>query len=270
MTLSLTLREPTNIPLEVEGLTPDWVADKSLTEVERFEVYHGNRQLPLAELFTVSGDPSDQRIDFFGPLDSVHWIGAHMKTGEIYVHGSTGRHVGSQMGGGRISVQGNARGWVGAEMRNGLIHIQGDAGHLTGASYRGSVKGMMGGMILVEGSAGNEVGLAMRRGVIAIRGAVGDAVGFNMLAGTIVVLGECGIRPGANMRRGTLALLGENPPPLLPTFRHAGRFPMTAMTILFRLLAEKGFSLTETRPLTSVELYHGDMVSLGRGEIMLR
>ena len=126
MAIRLTYRAQTSVPVEIEGFTPDWVFDKSTAEIERFEIFHGNCKIPLAEMFTVSGDPKDKRMDFEGNLSGVHWIGAHMASGVVSIHGPSGRHVGSQMRGGEIMVNGNAGGWVGAEMHNGLIHIKGN------------------------------------------------------------------------------------------------------------------------------------------------
>ena len=93
-------------------------------------------------MFQVSGDASDKQMDFEGDLAGVHWIGAHVTSGLVRIHGSAGRHVGSQMRGGEILVLGNASGWVGSEMHKGLIYVKGNAGHLKGAAYRGSSKGM--------------------------------------------------------------------------------------------------------------------------------
>lgn len=270
MALELTYQATTNIPVEVEGLTPDWTRDKSLAEIERFEIFDGNRKTALAEMFAVAGDPTDGRIDWHGDLSGVHWIGAHMTGGEVHVHGRAGRHLGAEMSGGSIAVSGDAGGWVGAEMHGGSIHVRGDAGHLVGAAYRGSAKGMTGGVILVEGSAGNEIGLTMRRGLIAIGGDAGDMTGFNLIAGTVVVLGAAGIRPGAGMRRGTIALLGETPTQLLPTFRRAGPVRLPMLPLLFRDLLRRGFAPAESWQDQPVDLYHGDLVALGRGEILMR
>lgn len=270
MALTLEYLGKTTVPVEIEGLTPDWAADKSLAQIEQFEIFHGNRRIPLAEMFRLSGDASDQQFDFCGDLSGVHWIGAHMAAGDIRVHGNAGRHVGSQMKGGRISVQGNAGGWVGAEMRKGLIHVQGNAGHLTGSAYRGSSKGMTGGIILVEGSAGNEVGLTMRRGLIAIGGSAGDLTGFNMIAGTVVVFGTCGIRPGAGMRRGTLALFGPDPPTLLPSFRFASTYRPVSVRLMLGILKSHGFRFDESLMASDVDRYQGDLVAAGRGEVLFR
>lgn len=270
MVLRLRYLGETSVPVEVEGFTPDWAVDKSLAEVERFEIFHGNRKIPLAEMFAVSGDPQDQVWEVEGNLAGVHWLGAHLRSGQIHVQGPVGRHLGSQMRGGEIEVHGSAGGWVGAEMRGGVIHVHGHGGHLVGAAYRGSAKGMTGGIILVDGNVGNEVGHTMRRGLIAVGGNAGDMLGFNMIAGTVLVFGECGLRPGAGMRRGTLGLLGPNPPPMLPSFRQGGTMTPTFLRILLRELKSHEFPFDEGLMNASYTFHHGDLVSVGRGEILLR
>lgn len=269
MPLRLNYHAKTPTPVEIEGLTPDWACDKSLTEIERFEIFHGNRKTPLAEMFRISGEPGERHFIFEGDLSGVHWIGAGMQRGRIDVQGPAGRHVGSEMTGGEIRVAGDAGGWVGAEMHGGFIHVRGNAGHLVGAAYRGSPKGMTGGTILVDGDAGNEIGLSMRRGVIAIGGKAGDMIGFNMIAGTVLVLGECGIRPGAGMRRGTIALLGAAPP-LLPSFRYACTTRLQVLPLLLRQLRQQGFRVDDATLAAEVDLHVGDLVALGKGEILLR
>ena len=270
MAIKLTYRAETSVPVEVEGLTPDWACDKSLAEIERFEVFHGNRKLPLAEMFAVAGDASDKRFDFEGDLSGVHWIGAHMRSGTIFVHGPAGRHVGSELRGGEIRVEGDAGGWVGCEMRGGLIHVQGNAGHLVGAAYRGSAKGMTGGMILVDGNAGNEIGLSMQQGVIAIGGEAGDMLGFNMTDGTVLVIGNSGIRAGAGMHGGTIGLFGPTPPPVLPSFRFDRTTRPEKLVALLRELRDKGLRMDESLLPDDVDVYVGDLVVEGTGEMYLR
>jgi formylmethanofuran dehydrogenase subunit C len=282
MAIKLTYRAETSVPVEVEGLTPDWACDKSLAEIERFEIFHGNRKLPLAEMFSVTGDAADKRFDFEGNLSGVHWIGAHMRSGRIYVHGPAGRHIGSELRGGEIHIEGDAGGWVGCEMRAGLIHVRGNAGHLVGAAYRGSAKGMTGGTVLVDGNAGNEIGLSMQKGTIAIGGNAGDMIGFNMTDGTILVVGDAGIRAGAGMRGGTIAMLGPTPSPVLPSFRFdrtcsagtghenpadRGQRPLNVM---LRELQGKGLRLDESKLPELVDVYVGDLVADGSGEIHVR
>ena len=270
MPITLTYRAETSVPVEIEGLTPDWACDKSLAEIERFEIFHGNRKLPLAEMFTVAGDARDKRFDIEGNLSGVHWIGAHMRSGRIFVHGPAGRHVGSELRGGGIRVEGDAGGWVGCEMRGGLIHVQGNAGHLVGAAYRGSAKGMTGGTLLVAGNAGNEIGLSMQQGVIAIGGEAGDMIGFNMSDGTVIVLGESGIRAGAGMHGGTIAMFGLTPSLVLPSFRFDRTSQPEKVAAVLRDLRDKGLRMDESLLPAEVDVYVGDLVAEGTGEIHLR
>lgn len=270
MPLRLTLRTKTSVPLEVEGVTPDAITGKSLAEIERLEAYEGNVQACLADFFTVAGDAADGLITWEGDLAGVHWIGAKMQSGRLVVEGNAGRHVGSEMRGGEIHVLGAASDWVGGEMHGGLIHVRGSAGHLVGAAYRGSARGMTKGTILVGGDAGNEIGHSMRRGLIAIGGKAGDLAGINMLAGSILLCGESGIRHGAGMKRGTIAFLGTSAPPILPTFRRACRYRPDALAVLFRHLARHEFPIDDAVLTSAFDLYNGDFLCGGRGELLVR
>jgi formylmethanofuran dehydrogenase subunit C len=269
MALTLQLRTATTIPLELEGFTPAAARGKSLAELERFEVFYGNAKQPLAEFFALSGDAADETLVFSGDLSGVHWIGAKMTSGTIRIEGDAGRHLGSQMCGGEIEVTGNAGDWVGGELRGGLIRVRGDAGSFVGAAYRGSAAGMTGGTVLIHGHAGNEIGHTLRRGLIAIGGSAGDYIGFNMLAGTIVVAGPPGIRHGACMRRGTIAFVGGHRPTMLPSFRFSCRFRPEMLTLLAQELARLKFELPSGAIEPDYELYSGDLIEGGRGEILI-
>jgi formylmethanofuran dehydrogenase subunit C len=270
MPLRLQYIGQTSLPVEVEGIVPALVRDKTLAQVERLEIFHGNQKLPLAELFRVSGDPADGRLEFAGDLGGVHWVGAHLADGVIHVAGNVGRHAGSAMRGGEIHILGNASDWLGAEMRSGLIRVGGHAGDLAGSAYRGSRQGMSGGTILIAGDAGNEIGHSMRRGLLAVGGTCGDFVGTNMIAGTILVFGNCGIRPGAGMRRGTIGLFGDAAPPLLPTFRRGGGDRPLVLSLILRQLGELGFPVADELFSASLGNYHGDFLATGRGELFVR
>ncbi|NIL98933.1 MAG: formylmethanofuran dehydrogenase subunit C [Planctomycetales bacterium] len=269
MALKLSYTGQTSIPVEIEGLTPDKVRGQSLAEIERFEIFHGNRKAALADFFDVSGEPGDGCFQLEGDLAGVHWIGAGMVEGQIRIEGHAGRHLGSEMRGGTIHCHGDAGGWAGAEMRGGLIHIHGSAGHLVGAAYRGSARGMTAGVILVDGDVGNELGHTMRRGLIAVGGACGDMVGFNMIAGNLYVLGSAGIRPGAGMRRGTIGLFGDEPP-LLLTFRRGTTYQPLYLRLALLQLRQHGFAVDDQLLDASYVNYHGDFLEGGRGEIVVR
>lgn len=268
MPLRLTYQADTKIPVEVEGLLPRAVRELSLPQIERFEIFHGNEKRPLGDFFSASGSASDNRIEFAGNLAGVHWIGAHLDEGMILVDGDAGRHVGSEMTGGEIHVTGNAGDWLGGEMHGGLIHVRANAGDHVGAAYRGSKRGMTGGTLLVEGTAGDEIGHTMRRGLIAV-GGCGDFAAINMIAGTILVFGPCGIRPAAGMRRGTLGLFGDDAPSLLPTFRAGSQVRPLVIELLLRELRRLNYPVPQRASRGSYQMFHGDLVTVGRGEILI-
>lgn len=270
MTLELTYNGETNIPVEIEGINPDTIQSLSNAEIEKLPVFHGKEKCVVGDFFKVSGDAADLHMQLSGTLTGVHWIGTKMEAGQITIEGDCGRHLGSEMRGGSITVNGNAGDWIGAEMKGGLIHVHGDGGHQVGAAYRGSARGMNRGTIIIDGNAGNEIGLTMRRGLIVIGGNAGDLIGFNMLAGTIMVFGESGIRHGAGMRRGSIIFMSETHPKLLPSFRHAVRYQPEFMQVLLRKITAIGFEIAQPILDSNFDLYHGDMIDGGRGEILLR
>lgn len=270
MVLRLQLTHSTPIPLEVEGILPETVAGQSLAEIEQLPIHHGNRQVPLAEFFRVQGSADGDSMIWEGDLSGTHWIGAGLTRGTLRIEGPAGRHLGSRMRGGRIDVAGAVSDWLGAEMLGGVIQAHGDAGHMVGGAYRGSARGMTGGTILVSGSAGNEVGHSLRRGLIAVAGAAGDLLGFGLLAGTILVYGHCGLRLGAGMRRGTIGVFGPDRPALLPSFRYGCRSRPEILRLIERLLTRHRFPAPCALGDTEIDLYHGDLLEGGRGEVLMR
>lgn len=270
MTLRLTNLADDQIPTEFMGLTPAALAGMSLAEIQRLNIRRGNRELSLGELFQVKGDPSDQEWLLEGNCRQVHGLGAGMDAGMIVVDGPIGRRTGFNMHGGRIEVRGDAGDWLGAEICGGAIRVRGDAGSHVGAAMPGAKRGMAGGTILIDGDAGDEVGAQMRRGLIAVAGAVGVNLGFRMLAGTILVFGSSGPHVGMGMRRGTIGVFGTPRPTLLPTFKSGYRGPLPMLRMLEAQLANESFAPEKLSQLaTTVELFHGDLLQLGRGELLL-
>jgi len=270
MPLRFEYRTTSTVPIEVAGLVPSAVCEKSLAEIERLPIWHGNRQRPLAEFFRVSGSAADHCLEFVGDLSSVQRLGTGMTEGSLRIEGSAGRHLGAEMRGGSIDVSGAADDWLGAEMHGGVIRVRGNAGDLVGAAYRGSPRGMTGGTILVEGNVGQEAGHSMRRGLIAVGGSAGEFAATNMIAGSLLVFGRCGTRPGAGMRRGTLALLGGQMPELLVSFRPGSICRPQFMRLFLRWLAEQDFPVPEGLLDADYRIYHGDRLAIGRGEILVR
>jgi formylmethanofuran dehydrogenase subunit C len=269
MPLTLTLIADTSIPIELEGVTPEKCASATVSEIARINVFEGNRNVPLGDLFHISGNPSDQQLIFQGDLSGVHWIGAGMQSGHIRVEGPAGRHLGSGLAGGRIDVAGSVGGWVAAEMRRGLIRVHGNAGNCAGGALPGSIRGMTGGTLLIHGNCGDEAGLAMRRGLIAIAGSPGEFAGRNMIAGTLIAAGRCGRRAGAGMRRGTLVLAGGSLTPLLPGFCYSGQLHLTVVRLLQKRLQALNFPLQIPQLSTPLAIHRGDLAARGQGEILL-
>ena len=71
------------------------------------------------------------------------------------------------------------------------------------------------------------------------------------------------------MKRGTLAFLGPQGPELLHTFRFACRFQPTAMTLVLRRLHELCFSIPERLFQQELDLFNGDLITGGRGELLV-
>lgn len=267
--LTLRYTSESTIPVEAEIITPDQITGKSVAEIAALPVQHGNAPAPLGDFFHIDGDSADGEILIEGDCRRVKWIGAGMTGGRITVRGDAGMHLGAEMVGGKIEVYGHVGDWAGAEMRGGLLHVHGDAGHLVGAAYRGARHGMRGGVILVDGKAGNEIGATMRRGLIAVGGACGDFPGVSMIAGSVFLFGDCGVRPGAGMKRGTLAFFGPAPV-LLPTFRFSCSYEPVFMQLYLRRLRDWGFPISEEFLRSRWRRYSGDLVALGKGEILIR
>jgi formylmethanofuran dehydrogenase subunit C len=261
--LTLTLKEPTAVPVEAECLCPDTLATLQNLDVRALPVLLGKRRLRLDELFDVEGNGSDE-LELRGDLSKVKWIGRGMTRGQIRIVGHAGMHLGAFMAGGTIEVTGNASDWVGGEMTGGTIHIQGNAGGQLGSAYRGSMSGMSGGTILVEGSAGIELGMRMKRGLIAIRGPVRDFAGLQMKGGTIVLMSGAELRTGAWMSRGTI--ISMKPLRLLPTFAPACDYNPSFLRLYAKHLGSLGFTVP---PDGTYQRFIGDAAIPGKGEILV-
>lgn len=266
MSLRLSLHATPEVPLEADCISPDRFAGLTLSEIERLPVFHGNRQVALAEFFTVSGQPGNI-IQMHGDLSRVKHIAAGMTGGEIHIDGNAGAHLGVGMLGGTVIVAGDAGDWVGPEMRGGRIVVRGSAGHLAGSAHRGSSVGMTGGEIIIHGNTLNEVGNGMRAGLIAVGGNCGDFAGVNMLAGTVTIFGTAGIRAGASMKRGTIIAMQTLE--LLPTFSFACTYHPPFLPLYLRYLRKLGLAVADSHFTTAYQRWCGDSVELNRGEILL-
>lgn len=261
--LRLTRRSASPIPLEAPCLVPDRLAELTLKDIERLPVLHGNREEPLAEHFTVTGQPGVS-LELNGDCSRVKWVAAGMTRGSVRVHSAIGTHAGSAMRAGELTIDGDADDWLAAEMRGGLVRVRGRAGDHAGAAYPGSRKGMRGGIILIEGPTGAGCAAVMRRGLIAT-GGCGEFAGASMVAGSLFVFGPLGRYAGAMMKRGTIVTTDASAE-LLPTFVESGVGEFVFLRLYARRLAELG----EGRGSETIRArrYCGDLASLGLGEIL--
>src|SRR5262245_51872822 len=152
MSLTLTWRSATSLPVDGSWLRPESFSGKAAAEARRMPIRLGNTTVNLAELFQVDGSEGDDHLTLEGDLSHVRGIGQGTSTGHLSVRGIAGAQLGAEMSGGRIEVDGSVGDWAGAEMRGGQIAIRGNAGSFLGAAYPGSRLGMREGVILVEGS----------------------------------------------------------------------------------------------------------------------
>jgi formylmethanofuran dehydrogenase subunit C len=266
VTLTLTLRETPPGPIDAEALRPDRLAGLSRPEIERLELWHGNRRMALGELFAVSGAATqDVRVE--GDLERVAGLGAGMAGGRLTLVGSAGPHAGAGMSDGELIVEGDAGDWTGADMRGGRLVVHGSVGRRLGGAYVGARAGMRGGEILVQGDAGDEAGAGLRRGLIAVAGRVGQAAGLRALAGTIVALGSLGAHPGAGMRRASIVAMTSATP--LPTYARACTYRPPFLRLCLRRLRALGLPVTDEQIEGRYIRWSGDGLELGRAEILI-
>lgn len=267
--VTLSLKEPTTIPIEADAISPDKFLGRNQAEIADLPVFYGRRQLTLGDLFTIEGENSEN-IVLEGDLSHVKRVGQAMSRGRITIHGDAGMHLGAEMSGGEIVVHGNVGAWAGAQMSGGRLWIHGDAGPMLGAVYTGEKLGMRGGVIIVDGTAGPRAGERMRRGIIVVQSNVGDFAGVRMIAGSLLTFGRLGARPGAGMKRGTLlALEGLSDGPL-PTFRYSCRCESPVfLRYYLRRLRSWGLPVTEEHIEGWYRRYTGDATTIGKGELFV-
>ncbi|MFX1375769.1 MAG: formylmethanofuran dehydrogenase subunit C [Promethearchaeota archaeon] len=228
--IKLKLKKVPEFPLEADVISPDHFAGKSVADIKKLIVYHGNEEKTLGEFFDITGKPgeiADLKITIEGNLSNVKRIGEKMTAGEIVVNGDVGMHVGNQMTGGKILVNGNTDDWAGAMLNGGELEITGNAGHYVGAAYRGFWKGMQNGVIKVHGKVGNEALTWVNGSKPAKRfptlkcGSAGSFLGIHGHGGTIIVEGNCDRCVGADQVRGTIVVKGSVSR-ILPSYKKLG------------------------------------------------
>jgi len=214
----LTVQKKLQFPVMAECITPSVFQGKTIDEIAALEIWEGNKQKKLSDIFKIEQTPEEiPTIKINGDASEVRRVGSSMKTGEIVINGNIGMHLGEKMAGGKITVNGNAGQWAGAELKGGLLEIHGNASDYLASPYRGSDSGMRGGKIIVDGNVGSDSGVFMKKGVIKIHGDAGPFLGFRMRDGAIHVEKNAATRVGASMTGGKIIVSGSLNEPM-PTF----------------------------------------------------
>lgn len=253
-------------PLDLRPVTLEALRDSGPGGIARLHLQHGNRRVPLGDLFGVKALDEPGLIAIQGATDRFDHLGQGMAEGVLRIEGDAGDYLGQDMAGGRIELAGRAGRYVGTGMSGGIIRIGGDAGDFAAAALPGGRLGMKGGALLVAGRLGARAGDRMRRGVVAAGGGAGAYLGARMIGGTFVVAGPCGPHAGFAMRRGSLVL--DTPPErLLATFSDGGVHELPWLELLARELralgvAGTGFLLRRRR-------LNGCASTGGKGEMLI-
>jgi formylmethanofuran dehydrogenase subunit C len=254
--ITLTPLREFRFPVIAECINPDVFKGKSADEIAALNVWEGNKQKKLADLFKIEETPEETpNITINGNVEKVRRIGSGMKSGEIVINGNVGMHLGEKMADGKITVQGNADGWAGSDMKKGLIEITGSAGPYLASPNRGSSVGMRGGKIIVHGNVGTDVAAFMKGGVIKIQGDSGPFLGFRMCDGAVHVEKNVGNRVGACMTGGKIVVSGMLEE-VLPSF--------TIDSVKAKVKIEEGDSAAGP-----FYVFLGDLAENGRGKLFI-
>ena len=264
--LTVKLRQPPAMRLDLRGLIPSRLAGLSAADVERLALNTELGPVTVGEVFAVSGAAGDT-ITIETGSDRLDFVGAGLDGGSVIVDGDAGAYAGSKMTAGRLEIRGGAGAYLASAAKGGLLVVNGSAGDFLGGARAGERFGMAGGTVVVLGSVGARAGERMRRGTVIARGSFGPAAGSRMAGGTLWTEQGFGAGPGPLMRRGTL--IGPSADGLLTTYADCGRHDLEILRILNRYVADTLGSLAPKPLPASVRRLAGDAATIGKGEILL-
>jgi formylmethanofuran dehydrogenase subunit C len=263
--LTFTLKIKPAQRVDCSPLIPDLLAGKSAKDIAATALQCGKQQLRADSIFDISGKDSSN-IEFRNSHHKLDFIGAHMGSGSITVHGNAGSHLGLQMKKGALTLHGNADAYAACGMAGGLLHVHGNVGDFIGGALPGDRKGMRGGTVIVTGNAGDRAGDQMRRGILLIEGNAGHYCASRMIAGTIGVMGNVGKYVGFGMRHGTILLF--KPTDFHTSIQDCGHHTLPFLNLMFKSfnpLPSKFAHLSQNR----VQKFGGDLAADGKGEILM-
>lgn len=263
--IELELRDSSHRAIDLDGVTPDRVADLSERAIAALPIRVDGRTASLGDLFAIRGGGA-ARLWLEGNLSACHGVGAGMQSGEMVVASRVGSRAGAGMRGGTLTVLG-AGDDAAQAMAGGVLHIAGNAGHRLAAGSPGASKGMTGGEVIVAGSTGDDTAARARRGLVVVCGATGARAGRSMIAGTLVVFGRVGPHPVEGNKRGSLVALG--PVDVPPTYTYACTYEPGYIRLLMTHLTRRLDLMIPAGALDgSYRRYCGDASGIGKGEIL--
>ncbi|HEY8117996.1 MAG TPA: formylmethanofuran dehydrogenase subunit C [Methylophilaceae bacterium] len=263
--LTFSLKTTLQQRVDCSPLIPDNLAGKSIADIAAIELSWGNRMLRVDSLFEISGSDTNH-IEFKNSNRKLDYIGSHMRSGSITIHGGAGSYLGLQMSNGVIVLHGDADAFAASGMSGGLLHIHGDAGDFLAAAIVGDRKGMHGGIVIVTGNVGDRAGDQLRRGIVLIEGNAGSYCASRMLAGTIAVLGTVGDFAAYGMQRGTLVLTQQ--PRLHVTIQDCGIHTLPFLSLMFKSFSKLPTKFAQMNK-NRVQRFAGDIANDGKGEILV-
>jgi len=272
VTVTLRLRQPPPLRLDLRALSPLAQAAMPAADIERLAVGHGTQMLPLAEFFDVlAGSDDAPGLRLQGDLSRCDRIGWQLAAGQLDVEGAAGHHAGAAMTGGALVVHGSTGDLAACEMAGGTLTVHGSVGDFAAAPLPGSMEGMRGGTLVVHGHAGQRLADRMRRGTVLVHGDAGDFLASRLVAGTIAIGGRCGAHPAYGMRRGSLLFLAAEPdmqPAIPPTFVPAVAPADVFWQLLARSLQRHGGPCTALAA-RRITRHLGDVAAAGKGELIV-
>ncbi len=142
--LTFSLREAPAQRLDLSPLISQYLAGKTIAEIERIELQTTRMHVTVGDVFRIrEGDPDTIVIE--GGSARFDRVGMSMVSGSIRVEGEVGVEAGRLMSGGQLTIGGDAGPFAGSGMKGGTLDIDGDAGERLGGPLSGETVGMSGG-----------------------------------------------------------------------------------------------------------------------------
>lgn len=239
-----------------------------IAELAALSISIGNRQYRWSDVFDIAGEAGNE----WTVPDCPNYLnlGQGMSTGLLRVEGHAGDFAGCRMTGGKLEVHGSAGYRLGASLAGGFITVSGNVEAEVGGPATEFFEGMTDGEILIAGSAGPRAGFRMRRGLIAMHRA-GEQAGHHLQAGTLLVTQGPLVHPGLGMKRGTIICLDADAKPgWLPYYQPDCIYRPVILQMILGRLASLGFHLPPEARQARYQLYTGDRLTQGKGELFQR